>query len=157
MSQRLSVHGCLTPVGLRPPSVKHPCTTTPTPPSVSFSHESTRQGCVVNGDCYWLACREPKETELLWLMLAVGNSKFIESFYDKRFHNKLYAGRRRFMTQYVEKFPLPDPKTKIAQSIIKTAKNIYDLSPSSEAETLEKKLDKLVWQAFGLRVEERVG
>ena len=43
------------------------------------------------------------------LLLAVANSSFITKFYDIAFHNKLYAGRRRFMTQYVKKF-LPHVK-----------------------------------------------
>ena len=64
-------------------------------------------GTIVNGDCYWLAATDDKTTVLLWLALAVGNSSFIEAFYDRRFNNKLYAGRRRFITQYVEHFPIP--------------------------------------------------
>jgi len=106
-------------------------------------------GSVVNGDCYWIVCKEPQQTELLWLTLAVGNSSFIETFYDHRFHNKLYAGRRRFITQYVKEFPLPDPDTMLARRIIKTTKQIYDLLPSNEVNELEKLLDELVWQAFG--------
>ena len=66
-------------------------------------------GSVVNGDCYWLTVDDTSESDLLWLAVAVGNSSFISEFYDLRFQNKLYAGRRRFMTQYVEQFPLPNP------------------------------------------------
>jgi len=51
-------------------------------------------------------------------MLAVANSTFAEAFYDYRFHNKLYAGRRRYITQYVKEFPLPDPNTSLAKQII---------------------------------------
>ena len=75
------------------------------------------EGSVVNGDCYWLVCRDPSNTDLLWLAAAVGNSTFIERFYDCRFHNQLYAGRRRFMTQYVEQFPLPNPDSPLSKSI----------------------------------------
>jgi adenine-specific DNA-methyltransferase len=106
-------------------------------------------GSVVNGDCYWLTCKEPQQTDLLWLALAVGNSSFVETFYDHRFNNKLYAGRRRFMTQYVERFPLPDAKTELSERIIRVAKEIYDLIPSPKAKDMEKELDQLVWQAFG--------
>lgn len=106
-------------------------------------------GAVVNGDCYWLACRRPEQTDLLWLTLAVGNSSFLETFYDHRFNNKLYAGRRRFMTQYVEKFPLPNPETELSGRITRLAKRIYDLIPSPNAKNLEEELDQLVWQAFG--------
>jgi hypothetical protein len=66
-------------------------------------------GTIVNGDCYWLLPRDRFNTDVLWLASAVANSRFIEEFYDHSFHNKLYAGRRRFMTQYVERFPLPAP------------------------------------------------
>ncbi len=111
-------------------------------------------GLVVNGDCYWLVCDDPRQKNLLWLAVAVGNSKFIETFYDHRFNNKLYAGRRRFITQYVEKFPLPDPTSPRAQTIIKTAKAIYENAGTPEALKLEKQLNHMVWEAFGLPVEE---
>lgn len=112
------------------------------------------EGSVVNGDCYWLVGEKAERPELIWLALAVGNSSFIEAFYDHKFHNKLYSGRRRFMTQYVEQFPLPDPSTAIAKKIIRAARDIYDLVPSSKAADSERSLDQLVWQAFGLPVEE---
>lgn len=108
---------------------------------------------VVNGDCYWITS-EPQKVDSLWLALAVGNSSFIEVFYDLSFHNKLYSGRRRFMTQYVEKFPLPNPTTKLSRQIIRLTKQIYELIPKHNTEHLEKKLDQLVRQAFGLPIEE---
>ncbi len=107
-------------------------------------------GSIVNGDCYWLACKEPQQIDLLWLALAVGNSSFVEMFYDHCFNNRLYAGRRRFMTQYVETFPLPNPETELSRQIVKMTKEIYDLIPSSSARDLERELDQLVWRAFGL-------
>lgn len=112
-------------------------------------------GSVVNGDCYWLVAKNPEQADLLWLILAVGNSSFIETFYDYKFNNKLYAGRRRFMTQYVEKFPLPDPDTKVSQYIIQITKELYDLIPSSpQANAVEQELDQLVWEAFDLSSEK---
>jgi len=105
-------------------------------------------GSVVNGDCYWLICENKDQAELLWLACAVGNSTFIEKYYDLSFNNKLYAGRRRFITQYVEKFPLPDPYNCLGQKIISMAKQVYESSPSPEAEQLEKELDALVWDAL---------
>ncbi len=114
-------------------------------------------GTVVNGDCYWLTCDDEAQTDLLWLALAVGNSTFIEAFYDHRFHNKLYAGRRRFMAQYVEQFPLPDPESAISKSIIEMTKRIYKLTPSAEVDGLDKELGSLVWNAFGLPTEKVIG
>ena len=107
-----------------------------------------RDGTVVNGDCYWLIPKGPAQTDLLWLAAAIGNSTFIEKFYDCRFHNKLYAGRRRFMTQYVEEFPLPCPHTLLSRSIIAHAKKIYDCTPSPEADHLQEELDAMIWKAL---------
>lgn len=107
-------------------------------------------GSVVNGDCYWLAASREDDVDLLWLACAVANSTFAEAFYDHRFNNKLYAGRRRFITQYVEQFPLPDPALPLSQEIVARAKAIYETSHAPEAKGMERELDSLVWQAFGL-------
>lgn len=107
-------------------------------------------GRVVNGDCYWLSLNPGMEIDVLWLALAVANSSFIETFYDHRFHNKLYAGRRRFITQYVQRFPLPDPSCAKSKTMIDLARKVYELTPSAAAKDLEIRLDSLVWQAFGV-------
>ena len=111
-------------------------------------------GGIVNGDCYWLISNKPNHDNLLWLALAIGNSSFIEWFYDHSFNNKLYSGRRRFMTQYVEKFPVPLPNTELSYEIIRLAKIAYDKVASNELATIEKDLDVLIWKAFGMSVEE---
>lgn len=107
-------------------------------------------GGIVNGECYWLQCDNENEQDLLWLAIAVGNSTFIETFYDHRFNNKLYAGRRRFITQYVELFPLPDPAREQSKAIVALTKLIHARTPSSEADLLAVELDGMVWRAFGL-------
>ena len=112
------------------------------------------EGNGINGDCYWLRCERPEDIELLWLAAAVANSTFIESFYDHSFNNKLYAGRRRYITQYVERFPLPDPTLPGSRVIIGMAKQIYDAIGSSEADAIAVELDKLVWKAFGVLAKE---
>ena len=101
-------------------------------------------GSVVNGDCYWLIADE----DVLWLALAVANSTFIEHFYDHRFNNKLYGGRRRFITQYVQEFPLPDPKSEIGLAIIEKAKQVFRLTPSVEGDALQTEIDELVWMSL---------
>ena len=111
-------------------------------------------GSVINGDCYWLMSKNPQNIDLLWLAVAVANSTFIENFYDYRFHNKLYAGRRRFITQYVEHFPIPNPQSYIGRSIIQKAKDIYNLIPSIEADITWRELDAMIWESFGLAIEE---
>ncbi|MCY4475148.1 MAG: N-6 DNA methylase [Chloroflexi bacterium] len=111
-------------------------------------------GTVVHGDCYWLIADRESQTDLLWLAAAVGNSSFINKFYDFKFQNRLYAGRRRFMTQYVEQFPLPDPLDDLGIEIIATAKQIYNRTDKGEVETLKKSLNGMVWCAFGFGAEE---
>jgi hypothetical protein len=108
-------------------------------------------GTIVNGDCYWMTCDKP---DLLWLAAAVANSTFAEAFYDRRFNNKLYAGRRRFITQYVELFPLPNPQSALAREIVATARATYEKANSPEGNALEEKLDRMVWESLGLRFEE---
>lgn len=110
-------------------------------------------GTVVNGDCYWMTCTNESDVDLLWLALAVANSTFIEEFYDHCFNNKLYAGRRRFITQYVEKFPLPQTDSPLAKSIIEKAKQIYQENHSPSAIFMEEEIDRLVWKSFGLEKE----
>lgn len=109
-------------------------------------------GAVVNGDCYWLSPPAGSE-EVLWLLLGVGNSSFALDFYDRRFQNRLYGGRRRFMTQYVEEFPLPNPDTEAARRIVDETRRLYD----SKAERIGPDdllvLDSLVYAAFGLAEE----
>ncbi|MBN9118204.1 MAG: N-6 DNA methylase [Planctomycetes bacterium] len=113
-----------------------------------------RDGTIVNGDCYWLVCEGKAGEDLLWLAASVANSKFIEKFYDHRFNNKLYAGRRRFITQYVEKFPLPDPALKTSRKIVELAKKLYETIDQPAAGETEAEINRLVHEAFGLGVEE---
>ena len=111
-------------------------------------------GSVVNGDCYWLTTdvqAEGASDDLLWLAAAIGNSTFIERFYDYRFNNRLYAGRRRFATQYVEEFPLPDPRTAMGRAIIEKAKHLFESIESPRAGSTAEELDSMVWEAFHLR------
>jgi len=110
-------------------------------------------GTVVHGDCYWITSGHEDADDLLWLTLAVGNSTFAATFYDRRFHNKLYANRRRFMTQYVEQFPLPDPRADLSKKIVGIVKDLYDRIPDDPPE-LHDRLDELVWRVFGFSVEE---
>lgn len=105
-------------------------------------------GSVVNGDCYWMVADTEECVDLLWLACAIANSTFIEEFYDNSFNNKLYSGRRRFITQYVEKFPLPDPELSSSRKIIELAKEIYESTPSDKADALQIQLDDLVSMAL---------
>lgn len=109
---------------------------------------------VVNGDCYWLTNEKYESDNILWLAMAVANSSFIEFYYDQMFNNKLYSNRRRFMTQYVEKFPVPNPNTANSKKIISLAKEAFSHDSCEEIEKISEKIDGLVWDSFGLSREE---
>ena len=61
---------------------------------------------------------------------------------------------RGFMTQYVEKSPLPDPATPLAREIIECAKALYELDGSPDGFPLQIKINQMVRESFGLPVEE---
>lgn len=102
-------------------------------------------GAIVNGDCYWLSVHNV-EPELASLMLAVANSTFATAFYDAVCGNRLYAGRRRFITQYVKRFPIPRLPSQERDEVHELVMSLRadGIDPGSE-----EKLDTLVWNAFG--------
>lgn len=115
------------------------------------------EGSVVNGDCYWMTANRAEDEELLWLVLGVANSSFIEKFYDHRFNNKLYAGRRRFITQYVQHFPVPDPSSPAARRLVLSTKKAFRSLAKDISPELELEIDRAVYEAFGLDLEEVAG
>jgi adenine-specific DNA-methyltransferase len=103
-------------------------------------------GAVVNGDCYWLTLNESLKPDWLLLMLAIANSTFAIRYYDTLFHNKLYSGRRRFMTQYVAKFPLPPLDSPCAKRMVKIASRLVKGESLPQEET---EINRLAAEAFG--------
>ncbi|MEM9941517.1 MAG: N-6 DNA methylase, partial [Planctomycetota bacterium] len=99
-----------------------------------------RTGAIVNGDCYWMQLKQGLDEDWLYLLLGVANSSVALQFYDSKFHNKLYSGRRRFMTQYVQEFPVPDLSTEISQAIVATVKRLIQNSTNEG----EAELDDLI-------------
>ncbi len=108
-------------------------------------------GAIIQGDCYWITLNDGVEPEWLFLMLGVANSTFITKYYDAVFHNKLYSGRRRFMTQYVAKFPLPDLRLATSRKIISQVSKL--LKAGVATDSAERKINGLVWESFGLTEE----
>lgn len=108
-----------------------------------------KEGTIVNGDCYWLIHDNDNMPEnILWLVLAVANSHFIEDFYDIKFQNKLYSNRRRFITQYVEQFPIPDPNLADSKKLIALAEQCYNESNIEKRSSIEDEIDNIVWSIF---------
>jgi SAM-dependent methyltransferase len=114
-------------------------------------------GAIVNGDCYWIALPSDVDPELTSLLLAVANSSFALAFYDAVCGNRLYAGRRRFITQYVRHFPLPALDSAYKRAIHELVQRVRALPECSadDRSRLEGQLNSLVWEGFGLHEEVR--
>lgn len=105
-------------------------------------------GAIVNGDCYWIDINADVMEEVVYLALAVANSPFIEKFYDVKFNNKLYSGKRRYQTQYVEQFPIPYYNSELAQKAIELVKKILAEDVEATSNGDKEQLDLLVEQMF---------
>ena len=105
-------------------------------------------GAIVNGDCYWIDIYSDVPEDIVYLALAIANSSFIEKYYDIKFNTKLYSGKRRFQTQYVEQFPLPYYNTPLAQKTIAVVKEIIFSGDTSSVSHHKHELDSLVNQLF---------
>ena len=107
-----------------------------------------RSGSIVNGNCYWISSLDIGSEDLTYLMMAVANSSLGLRFYDQTCGNRLYSGRRRWMSQYVSRLPLPHPGQD-SRRLIAAARSL-----TTDPETVQTDdLDELVQQAFGLRTE----
>lgn len=102
-------------------------------------------GAIVNGDCYWAHCPND-ETALL--LTAVGNSRFARWYYDAQCGNQLYAGRRRFMTQYVERFPVPEPSSPSAQKIVAITRGL--VAGHGDVAVAEAEIEGLIAESLGI-------
>jgi len=107
-------------------------------------------GRIVNGNCYWIVAQDKKDIDKLLLIQGVANSKLMTKYHDLVFNNKLYSGRRRYFSQYVEKYPLPDFNSSVAKEIISLVKKLNDAQDKSLISKLENSLEIKVAEAFGV-------
>ena len=67
------------------------------------------------------------------------------------FNNKLYSGRRRYLTQYVANYPIPDINNTYCQKLIKFIKDYYS---NETSETLDEQFNsdfnELVNKCYGI-------
>ncbi|MDR0483395.1 MAG: N-6 DNA methylase [Cellulomonadaceae bacterium] len=103
-------------------------------------------GAVVNGNCYWISLKDIGDEDLAYLMLGVANSSLGLRYYDEVCGNRLYSGKRRWITQYVKRLPLPYPETANAQRIIGLSRELVHAGTSAREH--QTQLDSLVNAAF---------
>ncbi|WP_229718946.1 Eco57I restriction-modification methylase domain-containing protein [Nocardia jinanensis] len=104
-------------------------------------------GAIVNGNCYWISLHDIGYVDVAYLMLAVANSRLGLRFYDEVCGNKLYAGRRRWMTQYVSKLPLPHPDAPESQELVQIIRDLLATGDAPDDEQISA-IDDLVESAF---------
>ena len=107
-------------------------------------------GAIVNGNCYWICAQTEEERQLLLLIEGVANSKVMMKYHDLCFNNKLYSGRRRYLTQYIEQYPMPNPQSEYAQDIVKLVAKINLVSDVSKREELATLINAKVKMAFNI-------
>lgn len=112
-----------------------------------FSYDES--GAIVNGNCYWIASQTEKEKELLFLIQGIANSSLMAQYHDLCFNNKLYSGRRRYLSQYIEKYPIPNPENEFSKRIIEIVKQLN--SKKSSVDILEKGLNDCILKSFGFK------
>lgn len=110
-----------------------------------------KTGAIVNGNCYWICAQSYEEEKLLLLIEGVCNSTIMTKYHDAKFTNKLYSGRRRYLTQYVEEYPIPEPSSNASKQIVSLVEKINNTSDKKKKNILASEVDKLVEIAFGLK------
>lgn len=117
-------------------------------PNPRFHFDTT--GKIVNGNCYWIAAEDEAESQKLLLIQGIANSELMTQYHDIVFNNKLYSGRRRYISQYVERYPLPDISSESSKEIIRIVKNLNNENERKIIEKLQKELEFFVASAFGV-------
>ncbi|HLG17290.1 MAG TPA: N-6 DNA methylase [Blastocatellia bacterium] len=115
------------------------------------------EGRLVDGDCYWITLRTGVPQETLYLLLALANSSLMTRFHDLAFNNKLYSSRRRYITQYVAKYPCPDPASPAAQAMISRAHQLVEQAKVGSDQTVgqvREAVENLARKAFGFDTME---
>ncbi len=102
---------------------------------------------IVKGSCYWLGA----DPEILYRLLGLLNSSIIARYHDLAFQNRLYNGRRRYLTQYVSNYPVPPldsaPMDKIDELVRRLVHEAPDQKQMAE---FQLEIDRNVGAAFGL-------
>lgn len=107
-------------------------------------------GKIVNGNCYWMAATKQEDEDKLLLIQGVSNSKLMTKYHDLVFSNKLYSGRRRYFSQYVQNYPLPDFQSSESLEIIAMVKKINATNDNIKIGRLVEELEILVAKAYGV-------
>ena len=118
--------------------------------SVESQFAYDESGAIVNGNCYWIVAKNDTEKDLLLLIQGVANSELMSAYHDLCFNNKLYSGRRRYLSQYVEKYPIPNPNSGYSKNIVRIVKELNAAKDINSCSALIQKLNENVRLSFGV-------
>ncbi|PKE65714.1 hypothetical protein CW674_05260 [Macrococcoides caseolyticum] len=109
---------------------------------------------LVNGNCFWIVLKDNIQSDLLYLLLGLANSELMERFHRIQFNNKLYSGKLRYNTQYVNNYPIPSLDSSSSNKIIKLVKKlVHNSNTSYESNDIIKKINLEVYKSFGIEHE----
>ncbi|EGP4752358.1 N-6 DNA methylase, partial [Enterococcus faecium] len=97
------------------------------------------KGLYVDGNCYWFTTYKDVDPNYLFLVLGVANSSVLKRYHEICFQNKLYSNKYRYLTQYVEQYPIPEIDLPESKQIIEIVKKIIE---TTEVKTVEKYEDE---------------
>lgn len=115
-------------------------------PRFAYSAENL----IVNGNCYWITLKKGIEPDILFFIMALANSSIMSKYHELRFQNKLYSGRKRYFSQYVERYPMPHYRGPEADRIIKLTKVLALSDDIENPEKCEDEINRLVAKLFGI-------
>lgn len=104
------------------------------------------KGCLVDGNCYWIQPIRQNEEDILYLIAGVANSSLMDTYHALAFQNVLYSGKRRYLTQYVDRYPLPDANCDASQQLISYVKSCVRNGIKCD----QSIVDSLVFESFGI-------
>lgn len=110
-----------------------------------------REGAIVDGNCYWITTHDRDDEDLLLFILGVANSSLMGRFHELAFQNRLYSQRRRYLTQYLQDYPLPRRDRVDSKRIVSLVRTLTtEHLPSTRRAELEVEVDRLVAKLFGV-------
>ena len=103
-------------------------------------------GMYVDGNCYWITLNEGVPVDYLYLIVGVANSRAMQRFHSIMFQNKLYSNKFRFISQYVEKYPMPNLNRKEAKNIVRIVKALLNckLTQMEAEKQIENEISRIL-------------
>lgn len=109
------------------------------------------KGRLVNGNCYWIVGEKESDLNLLLFIQGICNSTLMQKYHSLMFNNKLYSGRKRYFSQYIENYPLADYQSDEALKIVEIVKKLNTNNNDEEKSMLLEDLNKLVYKIYNIK------